>query len=180
MGKAGGAALTYKVRHHLEDTAVVIKATRDGHSVASLRMPDKEALRLGWALVSDLDPDEVDEIQREQGEKRKTIIRGRMMRLMAITPCTLTQMGAILGVSGSDLGGFILPMAKAGQVYRTNPRVGRNPAIFGLTDAGYHQVAKENLAQIPRRSSDPKPPPIGELFQITLSPKTKRKRRRAR
>ena len=52
--------MTLKARHILEDQAVVIRAYRDdGHTVSSFKLPDAEAKRLGWALVSDLDPDEV-------------------------------------------------------------------------------------------------------------------------
>lgn len=171
--------MTLKVRHILEGEAVVIRATRDGHLVSSFAVKDDEAKRLGWSLVSDLDPDEADAIQNEQGERRRQMIRSRMMRLMSLTPCTLTEMSSVLGISGSDLSGFILPMTKARLVVRSNPREGRTPAIWALTESGMHEVAKEGLAHIARTSTHPKLTPVAPLFELpSLSPKKRRRRRR--
>lgn len=168
--------MTTKLRHRIDSDGVLLIIEKGGRP-EPVRVTEQEALKAAWAILADLDPDEVDEIELAKGERRRQLIRSRMIRLLAISPCTIHQMAQVLGISGSDLSGYLLPMRQTRLVERINPINGREPAVFGLTFAGQQLALKEGIQRIARRSSY-EPDLSGDLFG-PLSSKPKRRRRKA-
>jgi hypothetical protein len=139
-----------KLRYVVVADGVAVSFLRDGAHVASLTVTESEAKRFAWAILADLDPDGVCDVQIDASARplspgRKYSTSLGILRALQDAPAKAADICAATGIDTKYISARVIACIERGWAQRIDEGTTRGiRATYAITPAGRSALAERS------------------------------------